>query len=137
MAIALTGLAGQGEGVFLLGAWSDAGGVGFIHFLWSLLLGFILLLVSLRYAPRFAEMGPSSGETERLRDEVNRLRHELQAVCATCAAAEQEVRRLRQRGDAPTRSVLCQSMVTYTSLRGVAQPRFEPLKDVCSGAWVE
>ena len=138
MAMALGGVAGQSDGVVFVGGWSDAVGVGFINFLWVLLLGFVLLVVALRYAPRFAEMETSRGEADSLRDEVNRLRRELQAVCASCTAAEQEVARLRQGRDvAPTRAVMCQSMVTYTALRGCQEPRFLPLRDVCSGAWVE
>ena len=138
MAMALSGVAGQGEGMFFVGAWSDAVGLGFINFVWSLLLGFVMFVVALRYSPRLAETGTSSGEAARLQEEVDRLRRELQAVCASCTAAEQEVARLRQGRDvARTRSVMCQSMVTYTALRGHAQPRFEPLRDVCAGAWVQ
>jgi hypothetical protein len=97
-----------------------------------------MFVVALRYSPRLAETGPSSGEAARLQEEVNRLRRELQAVCASCTAAEQEVARLRQGRDVTrTRSVMCQSMVTYTALRGNAQPRFEPLRDVSAGAWVQ
>ena len=83
-------------------------------------------------------MGTNAGETERLREEVNRLRLELQAVCASCAAAEQEVDRLRQgRRTISTRTVQRQSMITYTALRGVAAPRFELLREVCADAWVQ
>ena len=135
-AMALTGAA-AGEPVFV-GSWTGAFGVGIIHLVWSVLLGFVLLLVALRYGPRFSDMGTNAGETERLREEVNRLRRELQAVCASCAAAEQEVDRLRQgRRTISTRTVQCQSMVTYTALRGVATPRFELLREVCADAWVQ
>jgi len=136
--MALIGLALQAEGPLFVGSWTGAFGVGIIHLVWSVLLGFVLLLVALRYGPRLADTRTDCGETERLREEVNRLRRELQAVCASCATAEQEVDRLRSgRRTISNRTVQCQSMVTYTALRGVATPRFEPLREVCAGAWVQ
>lgn len=121
-------------------SWSDDGMIYLVHFLAA--LGVVYIVQNMvgffeNYAKGQVGRGPQSAASL---DSDRPLHDAFQTSSSASSSSFYSTQvpiqpEFVERSSREVKSKICQGPVTYTSLRGVMHPRFQPLQDKCWGAW--